>query len=430
MGTALRAVFGRKQAEQLARETGFVRRVREMMPYALALALVSCLGCGKADWIADILRAHNKLTKSKLQYKPFHNQLSKPAFAEWMLRLLETALAKLTFPVLEAIPGSKLAMFKDIHIHDGSSFAVKATLKKSFPGRFKKVSPAAVELHVTMSGWENTPHSIELAPDKEAEKHFLPDAETLEGCLLLGDRALQNKVYFIEIDVAHGYFIIRGTKNIKPTILEARTATGIRARHLRYLEGAILSVSKLPRESVDLEIEWIDNTKKEVYWGRLVIIYKPGRRNKKDYTYLHTNLQREDFTLEDIGNLYRFRWQIELLFKEWKSHANLHGFDTGKEAIAEGLIWASLLVALLKRSITHAAELVSKLELSTERSARSAQYYLGDIVKALFRNSTKAVTRALEEAFEFLAVNAKRAHPDRDRKTGRLRAGLQPIAAG
>lgn len=428
MAKALRAVFGRKQAEQCAREIGFVRRVRKLMPYALALALVSCLGCGKADWIADIHRAHNKLTKSKMQYKPFHNQLRKPEFAEWMRRLLETAMLKLTFPVLEAVPASKLGVFKDIRIHDGSSFAVKATLKKSFPGRFRKVSPAAVELHVTMSGLENTPHSIELAPDKEAERHFLPDPETLEGCLLLGDRALQDKVYFIDIDAANGYFIIRGTKNIKPTILEARTATGVRARHLRYLEGTILSPSKLPRESVDLEIEWIDNTKKEVYWGRLVIIYKPGRRNKKDFTYLHTNLQREDFTFEDIGNLYRFRWQIELLFKEWKSHSNLHGFDTNKEPIAEGLIWASLLVALLKRSITHAAELTSKIELSTQRSARSAQHYLADIIKALFGNSTRAVARALDDAFEFLAVNAKRAHPKRDRRIGRLRAGLQPIA--
>jgi hypothetical protein len=428
MSTALKSIFGRKQAERGAREAGFVRRIRELMPYALALALVSCLGCGKADWIADIHRAHNKLTRSKIQYKPFHKQLSKPGFAEWMRRLLETALLKLTFPVLQAVPGSKLAEFKDLLIHDGSSFAVKATLKKSFPGRFKKVSPAAVELHVTMSGWENTPHSIELAPDKEAERHFLPDPKSLENCLLLGDRALQDKVYFIEIDAEGGYFIIRGTKNIKPTILEARTAKGVRANHLRYLEGTILSLKRLPRESVDLEIEWIDNTKKEVYWGRLVIIYKPGRRNKKDYTYLHTNLQREDFTFDDVGNLYRFRWQIELLFKEWKSHSNLHGFDTSKEPIAEGLIWASLLVALLKRSITHAAELASRLELSTERSARSAQHYLGGIITALFRNSGRSVIRALEDAFDFLAVNARRAHPKRDRRIGRLRTGLQPIA--
>jgi hypothetical protein len=429
MARALRSLFGRKEAEKHAKETGFVRRVRKLMPYALVLALVSCLGCGKADWLADIHRAHNKLTKSKIEYKPFHNQLRKPGFAKWLRALLETAVLKLTMPILEAVPASKLCAFEDILIHDGSSFAVKASLRKTFAGRFKKVSPAAVELHVTMSGLENTPHVIQLAADKESERHFLPEPESIAHRLLLGDRALQDKAYFIKVDGADGVFIIRGTKNIKPTVLEARTEAGVRARHLRYLEGGRLSWHRLPRESVDLEIEWRDSKKKDlVYRGRLVVIYKPGRRNKKEYTYLHTNLKREDFTFEDVGNLYRFRWQIELMFKEWKSNSNLHAFDTGIEAIAEGLIWASLLVAVLKRSITHAAELVSKVELSTQRSARSAQHYLVEVISALYRNSKRALVSALEDAFEFLAANARRAHPKRDRRIGRLCAGLQPIA--
>src|SRR3989442_11780194 len=27
-------------------------------------------------------------------------------------------------------------------------------------------------------------------------------------------------------------------------------------------------------------------------------------------------------------SLYKWRWQVELLLKEWKSYANLHAFDT------------------------------------------------------------------------------------------------------
>ena len=53
--------------------------------------------------------------------------------------------------------------------------------------------------------------------------------------------------------------------------------------------------------------------------------------------YLHTNLARETFPPFDVGQLYRLRWQVELLFKEWKSHANLHGFDTSMPAIAPGI---------------------------------------------------------------------------------------------
>ena len=419
----LETFMGEDEVEDVARSTEFLRRKRVLVPYALVLALLSTLGVGKANWIADILRAYNALTGSSLRYKPFHNQLKKWQFPEWMRQVLETALLKLTLDVLEPLPDSKLEMFDDIVMHDGTSFAVKATLKKQFPGRFKKVSPAAVELHVTMSGFSGAPQSIIMAPDKESERHFRPEAETLKNCLALEDSGFQDKKYFIEIDKAGGSFIIRGTKNIRPIILEAYDENG---KRLRYLEGKKLTFRRLPRESVDLKIGWGKN--KSEYIGRLVVIYKVGRRNKKDYTYLHTNLSRVIFSIEEIGTLYRLRWQIELLFLEWKSHANLHKFDTGKKPIAEGLIWASILASVFQRYITHAAELTTKVELSTRRAASSTQHYLLGIIEALFSLSHRKIIHAVKDAFEFLRINAMRAHPNRDRKKGRLQAGLRPVA--
>lgn len=420
---ALKTFMGEGEIENIARETGFLRRKRVLIPYALILALMSTLGVGEANWIADILRAYNALTGFTLKYKPFHNQLKKWQFPEWMRRILETALCKLTLDVLAPLPSSKLEMFDDIVMHDGTSFAVKASLKKKFPGRFKKNSPAAVELHVTLSGFSGAPESITLAPDKESERHFRPDAETLKNRLALEDAGFQDKKYFLEIDQAGGFHITRGTKNIKPIILEAYDENGAR---LRFLEGKKLSQRRLPRESVDLKIGWGNGDCE--YIGRLVIIYKAGRRNKKNYTYLHTNLAKELFSIDEVGTLYRLRWQIELLFLEWKSHANLHKFDTGKEAIAEGLIWASILASVFQRYITHAAELVTKVELSTRRAASSTQHYLLEIIEALFSMSYRRIIRAIIAAFNFLTINATRAHPNRDRKIGRLKAGLRPVA--
>jgi len=48
---------------------------------------------------------------------------------------------------------------------------------------------------------------------------------------------------------------------------------------------------------------------------------------------LVTNLERTHFSIEHLSDGYRLRWQIELLFKEWKSYTN-----TSKPHIAEGLI--------------------------------------------------------------------------------------------
>jgi hypothetical protein len=127
--------------------------------------------------------------------------------------------------------------------------------------------------------------------------------------------------------------------------------------------------------------------------------------------------------------LYRLRWQVELLFKRCKSHANMHRFDTEISAIAEGLIWASLLVVVLKRSLTHAAQLATGVELSTQRAASCAKHVLDDVLRCLLNTASKLAS-AVARVCHCLAENSVRAHPARDRARGRLSSGLVPPLTG
>lgn len=415
------AALGEAEVLRIARDSRWLRRLRDITPLGLVVACLSTLGASKALWIADILRTFNAFTGLSIRYKPFHNQLRKAAFPEFMRRLLERTLAKMTRPVLGPGIDSKLSKFRDILLHDGSSFALKDALKTEWPGRFTKVSPAAVELHVTMSAFEDNPIHITLAPDKEAERALGPKAEDLRGCLLLEDRGYEHRRFFLDMQTAGAFFIVRGNKAIRPIVLRARDLHG---RRLRHLEGKPLSWEVLPSRSVDLQVEWGKGA--ETYRGRLVALYKRGARNQKTFVYLHTNLERAEFSAHEIGNLYRLRWQIELLFKECKSHANLHRFDTEKSEIAEGLIWASLLVVVLKRGITHAAQLATGIELSTQRAASCAKHVLDDILRCLLTDVSE-LADVIGRACGFLGENSRRAHPKRDRARGRLSAGLVPI---
>jgi len=424
IGRKLIEVLGEVAVEKTARRCGFLRRHREIAPVALLVASISALGAGAATWLADILRAFNAFTGKVIRYKPFHNQLSKTKFPVFVHAILEQLLAKIARPVLEGVPKDKLAQFEEVLIHDGTSFALKDALKQRWPGRFTKVTPAAVELHVTMSVLNDNPVAIVLAPDKETERPFSPKAASLKNRLLLEDRGYEARDFFAAVQGAGGFFVVRGTKSIRPTIRRARDGKG---KRIRRLEGKRLSWRTLPRSDVDLEIDWKCDAG-EIYSGRLVAFYVEGKRNKKTYVYLHTNLPRETFSASDISMIYRLRWQVELLFKEWKSHANLHKFDTAKAPIAEGLIWASLLAATLKRAITHAAERACGTELSTQRAACSAKHFLDAILDALLKCSNQLL-RSIRAAFDFLAQNALRAHPERDRKTGRLAPGLRHVVA-
>jgi len=264
--------------------------------------------------------------------------------------------------------------------------------------------------------------SVILAADKEAERQFSPTPQELRNRLFLADRGYESRDMMRSIDANAGAFIIRGKRNIRPTIVGAKDAHG---RRIRRLEGKRLSWDILPDGDVDLDIEWGPGA--APYGGRVVVFVRRDSRNRRSFTYLHTNLSREDFTAWQVGQLYRLRWQIELLFKEWKSYGNLHRFDTSKAPIAEGMIWASLLGATLQRFVAHAAERVLGIDLSTQRVAASARHCLLGIVQALLEPRL-SLLRSLKEAFAFMRDNTRRAHPKRDRAKGRLSSGLRLVA--
>lgn len=431
IASSLRRVLADAELDRVARDTGLMKRKRRVTPLTLVVACLSTLGSAKVQWLADILRTFNRFTGSDLQYKPFHKQLAKPAFAEFLRQVVGRAVAKLSIRTLRPVAKSKLAKFDDITIHDGTSFSLNDDLAKEWPGRFKTISPASMEIHATMSVARDDAVRVVLAPDKETERQFLPNERDLRNRLLLADRGYESRKVFSDIHEQAGFFIIRGNTTIKPTIRRAYRASGPR---LRQLEGKVLTPEILPKENVDLDIDW--GKGREHWEGRLVVLYTPRKNNKRKkrkksrsitFTYLHTNLKHSEFRLREIAALYRLRWQIELLFKEWKSYANLHRFHTSKTPIAEGLVWASLLVSILKRFLCHAAQRLLGVDLSSMRAANSARHFLDDVLSGILAN-VRSLQRALDRAFAFLEVNARRAHPDRDRRRGRLASGLRLIS--
>ena len=167
---------------------------------------------------------------------------------------------------------------------------------------------------------------------------------------------------------------------------------------------------------MDLDVEYERGKR----WVGFRVVVLPG--NENTMTRLCTNLPRTPFSLDLVSRLYRFRWQIELLFKEWKSYANLHKFDTANQHIAAGLIWASLCAAVLKRFLAHAAQLISGKPISTRRVAMCSGHIVDELAVALL--ACVSIASAFREGMAFLLANARRSNLARDRKTGRLRAGL------
>jgi hypothetical protein len=336
--------------------------------------------------------------------------------------MTERLVSEMTLKVLGFAKGKVFAEFRHIVIQDGSSFAIHDALREVFPGRFKVVKPAAVELHTTMDLLCDAPTTVVLTPDTTSEQAFLPEPPTLRDSLLLADRGYIDLHYLAHVVHQGGFFIIRAKAGMNPQVMEAFREDGKRLRSLRNKPLQTIHAKLPKRQRVDLVVRW--QVEGRPLGLRLIVSWN---HRTQSFCSLLTNLSSQRYPLETICRAYKWRWQVELLFKEWKSYANLHAFDTEKVAIVEGLIWAAIAAAALKRFLAHMTHLLTEVPMSTRKVAMCAMHVLGDLVEALKRADVAGLYAALEAAITYLARHAQRAHPTRDRQTGRSQLGLKPF---
>jgi len=415
-------VFSESLLNACGKDAKFCRRERIITPFRLGLALTATCASQRVETLADLHRGFNALFGTTVTYKAFYNQVAKSHFADFARTMTERLISDMTLKVLGFAQGRAFSEFRHILIQDGSSFAIHDGLREVFPGRFKVVKPAAVELHTTMDLLCDAPTTVVLTPDTTSEQAFLPEPAALRDSLLLADRGYVDLRYLRRVQDTGGFFLIRAKAGMNPQVIEAWREDGKRLRSLRNKPLQAIHAKLPKRQRIELVVQWqVDG-----YPLCLRLLISWNRRTKS-FCYLVTNLAANRYSLDMICRAYKWRWQVELLLKAWKSYANLHAFDTENSATVEGLIWTAIAAAALKRFLAHMAQLLVAVPISTRKVAMCATHLLGDIIQALKSGDVTALYAALEATIMYLARHAQRAHPKRDRRTGRAQLGLEPL---
>lgn len=154
--------------------------------------------------------------------------------------------------------------------------------------------------------------------------------------------------------------------------------------------------------------------KKQRKKGRKV---SAAQRMLCEWTVMLTDLTDGDrFTPEQLWVLYRVRWQVELLFKRWKSGGGL-GRSRGRTAAR---VLCEFLAKLLAVLIKHWGTLLRGGPLCVVRATRAAarvKWWATRLAEAIGSGGVAAVVRVLERLKDDLDRLPKR--PKRKRKTTR-----------
>lgn len=402
----------------------FTCRERDILPADFIMSLILALGGdGNATTLADLHRKFNELPDTTVTYRSWCNQAKKNALPKLIFWLWVRCLQMFSQKVMAFDEKSPFSEFEQILIHDGSSQAIYKTLQDKFPGRFSTVSPAAVELHTTMDLLNDNIVRVQFSEDTKSERACLPPLPTsLALVLMMFDAGYFDLEYFAAIDDREGSFLCKAPQSINPVIHHAVREDG---KNFNRYKGKKLKevLSRFPKDQcMDLDVEW-PQFKGWIF--RLVVRWND---KKQKWVFIVTNLDRAEFSLCEVLQAYRLRWQIELIFKEIKSYSGWHRFNTKSASLMFSLVLLSFLVVTLKRYLAHAAQAGLSLsgrldEISTHKAMKCGTRLYGNVISAVLKGG-KALISDINELLSFWGTNARREHPARDGCSGRTRLGL------
>ena len=417
----------------VARAITFVRRLRRMQASVFVWAVVmSRFGSGRPGF-EQARQWYRRLSGKLLAPRPFHLRFK----SETSVTLFEIAFAQAVQPWLDnpRKPNHPLARrFPDIVAWDSSPIQVADALRPFYKGT--RHMKAALKVVLAVSVYGLLPLYALMVPCNTQDMSLFPPWTIFRrGTLFLFDKGFASYKRIHELVGAGHHFLCPMRLDGNPIVLRVHAAPSRVRKALRTHRRGIHLRDVLPkstriRQTWDLDVRLIpwgqnpDSAKHRWIYARLVIVPGPAGKQRP---YL-TSLSTSDWSPKALRELYRLRWQVELVFKELKQHLNLETMPSKNPHAVKVFAWASLIALALSRAVSTIVrpdiaavglERPLRPDLIT-RTLRANARLLGHALVAPFREAMRLV----QILFDEIHAGARPQNVRREDTFGRLRALL------
>lgn len=343
IATTLQSLFT-DHAICLAQQTGLVQRRSKLSGPLILLVLVAgfiqhpdasynILAQVAADYDVNLTRQaiQQRLTIAAVTFFQ--------ALFEKSLQLLQTQ-CRLSIPVLD--------QFSAIYLLDSSQVAVPTAMITQYPGTGGDGPKAGVKWQVLWEVLAGNLHHILGQPAKQSDHRYREYMDWVSaGSLILFDLGYVALPALQQLVSREAYFICRWnprfeafTSEGKPFDLRAHLVSCLRLQGQGQQLDFTLRVgvrAQLPLRVVAFHLPPAiceqRRRRANATERKRGFTYTAEYKMMLDWNVYITNVAPEQLTSEQLGRVYRLRWQVELLFKLWKSQAelaNVRGKQSGR----------------------------------------------------------------------------------------------------
>jgi Transposase DDE domain len=416
--------FFEETAHKKARETKFVQQKSPLNGQVFLMSLVLTVfqfGTISLDQLAKA--AHKINPKIALTGQAFKERFN--AFAVEFLKAMFAEALKMTAPAGRTVP--LLEVFSAIYLLDSSVITLPDSLKDDFRGCGGAGAKAAAKVFLLLNWLNGAYESVRLEngrqPDQKMGQEFIAGRQP--GALWIFDLGFFNATFLAAIAKASSFFLSRLAAS--QLVFWTRQAQG-------ELERFDLDRMLRQSERELFEIEVVFGSKQEVL-SRLIIAPVPqkvanarrrrareaarrqGRTptqttlNRCDWTLILTNSSEQQLPTSTVLEVYCVRWQVELVFKLFKSDAKLETTNAREKNRVKCEFYAKLIAVLLFNRISQIAEEFVSGPISPVKLWRRMRDDVQDWLCVLGQATAAAVSELLKFLTRYAKTSSRKKYP-------------------
>ena len=403
---ALKALLPEDKLGALGRAVAFIRRLREIRASVFVWSVVlSRFGDGRPAF-EQARQWYQRLAGAEFWPRPFQMRFKSAAAVTLFERTFDNAVQTWRGRTRSRHPLAR--RFPDIAVVDSTVLQVADELRTVFKGTRSAV--ASLKALLTISVFGLVPLHARVGPGNQHDMKLFPELDIFQpGTLLLFDKGFVAYERLAAIAAASLNYLCPMRHDGNPTIVGIRRApkhvrdalrccpTGVRLRD-------VLPEDKRIGKTWDLDIVLTSGNvkgRRPIQTGsRLVIIPGPEQKQRP---YL-TTLPATEWAPRALAEMYRLRWQVELVFKELKQHLNIEALNTKDRHAVQVFAWASLIALAVSRTVTMwLCPLVNLVGLAS----RFRPALMSRALRGTVRMLARAMTAPTRKAVEYLEILAE-----------------------
>ena len=352
--------FATDTIEQTARRTGFVKRTSKITG-KLFLALITFgLWSDAKTTLAQLAAKVSQLgTQQSVTAEALHQRMNKRAVA-FLQALIEDVFGKIQAFDYVCHDGV-FKFFTKVYIADSTGFGLPECLKGLFPGSGGSASKAGAKIQLVWEYKRSIFAHFALTPWNVPDQKYVDKvvAFAQKGCLFLFDLGYFKIKAFAVIAQAGAYFLSRLNHQ---TNLYAGTSAGLspldvvallKKTPCDLIEKAMFigEADRVPSRliAVRLPDEVVNKRRREARKKAKEKGYTPTEAHLflLAWNLFITNVPCDIWMPATVAKAYPIRWQIELIFKSWKSHCHLSAINAKKKEVVLCYLYGRMLLVLL-----------------------------------------------------------------------------------